>query len=388
MRAFGNFILTARMPSILALFISTANAALFHTTGSMGVALFADTTTVLPDGKVLAAGGANAFSTDLDISASVTNRAEIYDPSHGNWTATDSLTFGRAFHTATLLTNGMVLVAGGMGILPHYAGAFSSAELFSPALGLWMITGYMNAPRENHTATLLPDGQVLVAGGYNVNTGVYPTVAELYNPARQKWTVTGDLNFGRENPTATLLQSGKVLLAGGQGLKGCLSSAELYDPSNGTWTSTGDLITARDYHTATLLPDGKVLVTGGIGNTGILSSAEIYDPSNGTWTATGNLKIARQWHTATLLPDGKVLVVGGFGYHLIDPVSSAELYDPADGKWTAAGSLNTGRFFHTANLLPGGKILIAGGVTYNIVDFKTLSKAELSGAIFENTGTK
>src|SRR5213078_2182015 len=139
-------------------------------------------------------------------------------------------------------------------------------------------------------------------------------------------TATGSLGAGRYRHTATLLPSGKVLVAGGSNGSD-LSSAELYDPASGTWTATGSLGTARDAHTATLLPNGKVLVAGGSTGSG-LSSAELYDPASGTWTTTGSLGTARDAHTATLLPNGKVLVAGGNNGPAL---SSAELYDPGLG---------------------------------------------------------
>src|SRR6266478_5596840 len=148
---------------------------------------------------------------------------------------------------------------------------------------------------------------------------------------------TGSLNTARYVHTATLLPNGKVLVAGGGTGVSELSSAELYDPASGSWSPTGSLTTARNDHTATLLPSGKVLVAGGDSSSGYLTSAELYDPASGTWSATGSLNTARDNHTATLLPSGKVLVAGGFnssGY-----LSSAELYDPTAGSWSATGSL-------------------------------------------------
>ena len=316
-------------------------------TGSLNTARVAHTATLLPNGKVLVAGGANG---------SFLTSAELYDPAAnggaGAWTATNSLNTARVAHTATLLPNGKVLVAGGFGTSSY----LTSAELYDPASGSWTATGSLNTARENHTATLLPNGNVLVAGGANNN---FLTSAELYDPASGTWAATSGLNTARDIHTATLLPNGKVLVAGGVGTSSALTSAELYDPASGSWTATGSLNTARYNHTATLLPNGKVLVAGGFGTSSYLTSAELYDPASGSWTATGSLNTARNSHTATLLPNGKVLVAGGFNNS--GALTSAELYDPASGTWTATGSLNTARDSHTATLLPNGKVLVAGG---------------------------
>jgi hypothetical protein len=185
-------------------------------------------------------------------------------------------------------------------------------------------TGGLANARYEHTATLLPNGNVLVAGGSG-RSGAF-TSAELYNPALGTWAATGSLLTARFRHTATLLPNGKVLVAGGRDSGfNALASAELYDPASGAWTATGSLVTARDYHTATLLPNGKVLVAGGQDSGfNALASAELYDPASGTWAETGSLVTARVSHRATLLPNGKVFVAGGVGN--IGPLASAELY--------------------------------------------------------------
>jgi N-acetylneuraminic acid mutarotase len=326
-----------------------------------------ETATLLPNGKVLLAGGSgtNDFIANCDL----------YDPESGTWTKTGALNIPRSEHTATLLPNGKVLVAGGRGAT--YPNELSSAELYDPESGTWTVTGSMNDARYDHSATLLPNGKVLVAGG----TGIIPggssqrilSSAELYDPDSGTWTTTGRLDIERSMHTATLLPNGKVLVAGGYYEYGTHSSAELYDPISGTWRWTGWLASERNGHTATLLPNGKVLVAAGYDGFGTgLSGTELYDPVTESWTATGVLNTPRWNHTATLLLNGKVMIAGGDEFLGI-PFSSVELYDPETETWTVTGALNIARFYHTATLLPNGQVLIAGGWD----GFNVLASAEL-----------
>jgi len=358
MRRFSVRLLILSAVYCLGLDRAAATPFTFGGTGNLNTARFNHTATLLPNGKVLVAGGVDSNG---DPSAS----AELYDPASGTWSVTGSLKTGRQLHTATLLPNGKVLVAGG---LDSNGNPSTSAELYDPASGTWSATGSLNTARHTHTATLLPNGKVLVAGGTdNLNS---LASAELYDPASGTWTATGSLNTSRLQHTATFLPNGKVLVAGGfassfnNGSQNPVASAELYDPASGTWSATGSLNTARFNHTATLLPNGKVLVAGGVDSSGNpVASAELYNPASGTWSATGNLNAARDLHTATSLPNDKVLVAGGEGSTFpFPPSASAELYDPASGSWAATGSLNTARDLHTATSLPNGKVLVAGGV--------------------------
>lgn len=312
-------------------------------TGSLNEARENLTATLLPDGKVLVAGGFGSIGQ--------LGSAEIYDPITGLWSITGSLETARSECTATLLGNGSVLVAGGYGA----SGALKSAELYDPVTETWASTGSLGNGRYLHTATLLHDRDrsVLVAGGVGPDGGVS---AELYHPPSGSWLCCFNLNTARFYHTATLLPDGRVLIAGGVNGNTSLSSAELFDPATGTWTYTGNLHVARERHTATLLLDGRVLVAGGA-DPSYLTSSELYDPTTGVWTVTGSLNDARTDHTATLLPSGQVLVAGGYG-----AFTSAELYDSATGTWTFTGSLNAVRTHHTATLLPTGEVLAAGGV--------------------------
>jgi len=275
------------------------------------------------------------------------------------WSVTGSMTQTRTWATATLLPDGRVLVAGGN----DGGSSVASAELYDPSTGSWAATGSMGVPRQDHTATLLPDGRVLVAGGTDAGTDGGTTLpsAELFDPTTRSWAATGSMGEARADHTATLLPDGRVLVAGGFGV----TTAELYDPRSGAFAPAGAMAHDRAYHTATLLPDGSVLVIGGFSGGGrvtALAEAEVYHPSSGAWTPVANLHEARAGHTATLLPDGRALVIGGStsgdGFH---PTASAELFDPGMGSWTATGSMSVPRVYAAATLLPDGTVLVAGG---------------------------
>jgi len=337
----------------------------------------------------------------------------------GTFTPTGSLTGDRWHHTATLLTNGKVLIAGGQGFR-FSLDPLDTAEIYDPSTGTFAATGSMVTARADHTATLLPDGRVLIAGGWKPG-GIVLASAEIYDPSTGSFASTG--NMSTSYYRATLLSNGKVLM----GPPATDGSAELYDPSTGTFTTTGGyahigtgsvfgsdglfgstatllpdgrvLITSEPTaelyvpgtgtfsltgpmslvgamgervpyivgRTATLLTNGKVLVAGGDiafdGNTDtVFASAELYDPSSGTFTATGNMTNSREGHTATLLPDGNVLIAGGGN----DP--AAELYDPASGTFSRTGPMSASRFGNTATLLTDGTVLVAGGQRYPVFE--------------------
>ena len=324
-------------------------------TGSMTTARTGHTATLLANGEVLVAGGGNT---------TILPSAELYNQAAGKWAATGSMATARTDHTATLLANGEVLVAGGLsnGGSPIGTSCTSTAELYNPSTGRWTTTGSMTKPRDSHTATLLPNGKVLVAGGLCSGGFTYPdNSAEVYDPSTGTWETTGSMNVARVNTAATLLTNGKVLIAGGNSTSPGGRSAEFYDPSTGTWTATGGMNVYRPNLTATLLPNGDVLVFGG---TQLASSAsEFYSPATGAWTNTGQYYVApsRIGHTLTLLRTGEAQVAGGRDKYSY--TSYSRLYDSATNSWpfTGAGHMNNVREFHTATLLPNGQVLVAGG---------------------------
>ncbi len=315
-------------------------------TGSLRRARVDHTATVLRDGRVLVAGGVTDSGPPL---FGRTDTAETYDPATGAWSDTGRMSTIRSGHTATLLAGGKVLVAGG-----YAADNLGSVELYDPVTGIFTVTGSLVTARFWHTATLLENGTVLVAGGSN--DGDLATTlasAEVYDSVFGTWTAASGLPVpGGVYHTATRLPDGNVLVAGGNGggIGGdrVFVQSALFDPATQRWDSAGDLSAARYGHTASLLPNGEVLVAGGVVPEGRyptlgyldLDSAEIYDPKAGLWTTAAGLGTSRSNHTATVLLDGSVLVVGGSitgSSYTTTPLDSAELYIVA-GVNAAAGS--------------------------------------------------
>jgi N-acetylneuraminic acid mutarotase len=454
----------------------------WRSTGSLTIGRSGHTATLLRDGRVLVTGGGCQFECSTASFFNSLASAELYDPATGVWTRARSMHEYREFHSATLLINGTVLVTGGFaGCDDTFCTDAASAETFDPATGVWTVCGSMHVPREQHTASLLPDGHVLVAGGLNhggFGNGARLDSAELYDPAAGMWSTTASMAAVHSGHTATPLPNGRILVAGGE-----KATAELYEPSKAIWVSPGSLSTVRTGHTATLLRSGRVLVTGGYGPDGQpLATAEIYlngpgplvsvtptslpfitQPvgtrsavkrytvtNDGTtslyidgveitgkhpgdfaatttcadapvqpggsctvsvrfqpratglreahvaiadnaplspqgvvasgygsgpnaWAPTASMSTPRDTFTATLLRNGTVLVAGGKNKSSFS-LAAAELYDPASRSWRPTGSLNTQRSYAVATLLGDGDVLVSGGIGPNFVN---LASAEL-----------
>jgi hypothetical protein len=335
------------------------------TKGSMETDREFHTATLLGNGKVLVAGGNDSTGKGLAS-------AELFDSTIGAFMPTvASMETARSRHTATLLNGGKVLVTGG---LDGNNQPLASAELFDPTTGTFTPTnGSMETPRTHHTATLLKNGTVLVMGGFDGTSAL--ATAELFDPGTGTFSpAKGDMESPRLDPTATLLDhgsaltNGKVLVTGGEKINRTqYATAELFDPTTGTFTPTnGSMDTPRAFHTASLLNDGTVLVGGGlvvVGNNiyAGLATAEIFDPNTGIFTATkGSMSFARSNHTATLLNDGTILIAGGLDGNTT--LATAELFDPLNGSFTRTADMTTPRAYHTATLLTGGTVLVTGGI--------------------------
>jgi len=299
----------------------------------------------LPDGKVLLAGGSG-------------NTAEVFDPNLGTWTLTNPMAGSRSSQTATLLPNGRVLVAAGLDITHQPSTTVSTSEIYDYTNSSWTSTGSLNQARYAHTATLLNDGRVLVAGGFSNTSLTALNSAEIYDPATSSWTPTGNLNVARSIHTATLLPNGKVLVSGGSiGSSTYLSSCEIFDPVTGVWTTAGSLNTARTYHDALLLPTGQVLIAGGDGPNSF--SSEIYNPVMDSWSFAGSMAYGHTYAKMNLLPDGKVLLIAASGSSF--SIVNAERWDPATQLWSLVPPSFVSHILHSATMLADGRILVAGG---------------------------
>jgi len=332
-----------------------------------------DGAVLLADGTVLLAGGADAAS------AAVARTARFH-PDTGEWTATGALHTARRLHTATRLPDGKVLVAGGTNVATQFPPpGLSTAEVFDPAAGTWSTTGAMHHARWGHSAVLLDDGTVLVAGGAAVRSGQSLgalRTAERYDPKTGTWTEVAPMTDARTGHPAVVLDNGRVLVAGGgvpvsRTDEAALAYCELYDPDADAWTPTGTMLAPRTRHQAVLISATSVLVTGGsapgpLGDGGFdpasRSTAERYSQSTGAWTEAEAMPGGRGRHRAVPLGSGKALVVGG-----VDSVrnaagfASALVYDSGPDSWKPAAGLATGRWAFAAVQLADGTALVAGG---------------------------
>jgi Kelch motif/Galactose oxidase, central domain len=285
-------------------------------------------------------------------------------PPRGTLVATSAMQVSRAARSATALPDGRVLVAGGF----LERGSSKGAEVYVPRTGRFAPLPPMVTTRHSHTATPLPDGKVLIAGGYGEGN-VTLAAAELFDPKTNAFTPTGSLHAARADHVAIALANGTVLIVGGLGPGWTfLASAEVYDPATGRFSPTGSMAVPRESHAAARLLDGRVLIVGGHNgqrrNLTLLASAEVYDPATGAFGGAGAMRIRRHKHDAVLLPSGEVLISGGADERDDRGVyDSTELFDPRRGTFVTGPMMQLGRYKHEGGslLLPSGLVLISGG---------------------------
>ena len=332
----------------------------WHNAGSMVTPRRSHDATLLLDGRVLVTGG-------LDGGGDYVVEAELYDPQGQTWTDAGLMSEGRRGHTATLLLDGSVLIVGGWSDRDEIRPS-KTIEIFDPVTATSTIGMPLAERRAGHSATLLLDGRVLVAGGlsYNGGNGSPLDTVELYDPQDRTWTAMPSMVEARGAHTATLLQDGTVLVVGGIGttteetapVNTTMTSAERFDPEMKRWRMPEGLHEGRAGHTASLLVDGTVLVT----RMGSQGTAERFDPTAGVFSTIADMETVRFGHTSTVLTGGQVLVIGGSGASGAAIGQTAEWFDPATGTWSGTAAMRWAREGHTATLLLDGGVLVVGGM--------------------------
>jgi hypothetical protein len=330
-------------------------------TGSTLVPRFSHTATLMPNGRVFIAGGMERNGVWLDS-------AEIYDPVSGRFVNAGKMHAARAGAAAIRLENGKILIAGGNDASGK---SLASAEIYDPVANTFSLTGSMSMPRGHAGAVLLKSGRVLIAGGSASGDDDQLTTAEIYDPVTSRFTPTGSMHGRRSSFTATLLKDGRVLVAGG--LSGgqypyhrVEATAEIYDPATGRFIETDGMSLPRYKHGAALLPGGKVLIAGGSNENGrqiTYASTEIFDPQTGKFSAGPQMKFQRYklLSGVVALNDGRVLLAGG--------AERAEIYDPVRNVFLPVnGEMLEGYLFSTATLLRDGRVLLVDGYGQHPVD--------------------
>lgn len=334
---------------------ATASSGGFNVTGSLNVARYGHTAALLPNGQVLVAGGYNTTTGWL-------TSAELYTPSTGKWSLTGSLHTARFYHAMVLLANGKVLVAGGLDPAGCCgAPPLATAELYDPSTGTWTETGSMTTPRESFAMVPLPNGQVLAAGADN--NGGFLSSAELYNPATGTWSATPSMTAENYGSFAVTLQNGQAFVYG---------NGNLYTPATATWSVVANRPQNAGFGALALLANNNVFSAGGS-----VYGDEIVNPTTSTWTNVGAAPCTTIHQSCesgvALLTTGKVLVAGGITevrtsgsrYPTAETNGLAALLDLATLTWASTGSMNKSRTAETATVLQNGQVLFAGGETFD-----------------------
>ncbi len=326
---------------------------------------------LLQGGRVLVTGPSSDYLAMGNV--------DIYDAASG-WSPGPKLLSPRVGAIAAALPGGGALLAGGFPEIGGHDGPgpdpLATATTYNPSSGTWTNAPNMSTARAYATATALPDGRILVAGGYDrrvilltnpsrEGVQLIPVAGSLFfNPASSAWTAGAALAQARFGHLAVALRGGRVLVVGGSDplhSEQVLTSAELFDPASGRWTPAGSLEAGRSQFTLTTLIDGRALLAGGIAADGytVLRSTLLYDPTTNQWSPGPELASARSGHAAAVLADGRVLITGGADQAA--RLASSELFDPAANSWSATGALATARSNHLAIPLSNGRILVVGG---------------------------
>ncbi len=361
-----------------------ARAQTWQFTGSLSEPKRTGVLVTLPNQTAIYVGGADASGAPLAV-------CELYDPATAVWTLAAPMQIGRERHTVTQLSNGRLVVIGGNTSMEYDNSVpTGSIEIYDYTTNTWSNGGSLSVARQNHTATLLTDGTILVTGGYDGREVL--TSCEIYDPSTQTCHIAAPMLLARHDHSATLLPDGRVLVAGGRdGGSGSdyFNESEIFDPSTNTWRVTGNMNQSRIKGSLVTFSDGTVLASGGRNTPSTCApGSEILLGDYTTWTSTSPMMEPATWNGSTLLPGDRFLVTGG----LIDDVTgtsftglmtpTCEWYDKPNERWFFAPQLNILRSYHgqcyihqTVNdNLPQDMILVAAGI---IGDYSFTQTAEL-----------
>lgn len=328
----------------------------FVFTGSMSQARTGHTATLLSDGRVLVAGGQNTTGA--------LKTAEIYDPSTGRFSSTGSMTQPRVNAAATRMADGRVLITGGFNFTAETFTNLTAAEIYDPATSRFSPTGSMSVPRTGHSAPLLHDGQVFVVGGTATNI----RQAEIYNPGSSTFTTLPSMLVARGQAVAFTLPNGNVLVAGGNLTSA--AGAELFDVGLGQFEAAPPrTLLSRSIHGMAVLGSGEILFAGSINDNGASAKSEVFDPGAGVFLPVGSMAVVRSNHAGAVLGDGLALFTGGAtldSSQMVRESNSAELFDPATGQFRITASMLSPRGGHTATALRNGTALFIGGANQGV----------------------
>ncbi len=362
---------------IAAMLVSNAAAQTWQYTGSLNTERRLSTINILQNGKVLVTGGDNMAGNALPS-------CEIYDPATASWTYAASMSSPRERHTSTELPDGRIVVIGGNTDNVDEWAATASVEIYDPLTDTWVEDGSLQVGRQNHTSTLLNDSLILVSAGLTGEWSNWEVITEceIYNVNSHQSAVTGPMAQLRHDHSAALLSDGTVLVAGGRtggSNSEYLAECEIFNPATNAWSLAPPMPEPRIAAMTALFSDNSILIAGGrtseYANAG---ATDVYAPGTGSWTSVDTIMVPTTWQGGTVMPGDRLLMTGGIiGGNWDDPTgqspictATCEWYDKPNGRWFFAPAMNLTRSEHgavtlTQNVnpnLPTQLVLVVGGI--------------------------